>query len=287
MKIIRKLLTILITFFIVELYIDSNFLQVTNITIKNKKIPSNFNGYKILHLSDLHSKSFGEKNINLINKINKINPDVIVMTGDMVNCNDVNYDSFLNLVKGLSKKYKIYYIMGNHEQSMEYEKRKVIFDFLEANEVKILDNEKIILENNNQTINLYGSWCNLRYYSSSKIKEKYEFTSEVMDRIMENSPIEEEKYNILLAHNPNFIEAYTKWGADLVLSGHIHGGMVRMPYIGGIFSPDTMFFPKYTSGVYNVNDKNLIVSRGLGRGVRGFRFLNRPEINVITLQSEK
>lgn len=287
MKIIRKLLTILITFFIVELYIDSNFLQVTNITIKNKKIPSNFNGYKILHLSDLHSKSFGEKNIDLINKINKINPDVIVMTGDMVNCNDVNYDSFLNLVKGLSKKYKIYYIMGNHEQSMEYEKRKVIFDFLEANEVKILDNEKIILENNNQTINLYGSWCNLRYYSSSKIKEKYEFTSEVMDRIMENSPIEEEKYNILLAHNPNFIEAYTKWGADLVLSGHIHGGMVRMPYIGGIFSPDTMFFPKYTSGVYNVNDKKLIVSRGLGRGVRGFRFLNRPEINVITLQSEK
>lgn len=287
MKIIRKFLTILITFFIVELYIDSNFLQVTNITIKNKKIPSNFNGYKILHLSDLHSKSFGEKNIDLINKINKINPDVIVMTGDMVNCNDVNYDSFLNLVKGLSKKYKIYYIMGNHEQSMEYEKRKVIFDFLEANEVKILDNEKIILENNNQTINLYGSWCNLRYYSSSKIKEKYEFTSEVMDRIMENSPIEEEKYNILLAHNPNFIEAYTKWGADLVLSGHIHGGMVRMPYIGGIFSPDTMFFPKYTSGVYNVNDKKLIVSRGLGRGVRGFRFLNRPEINVITLQSEK
>ena len=107
-----------------------------------------------------------------------------------------------------------------------------------------------------------------------------------MNKIMENTKIEEDKYNILLAHNPNFIDSYAKWGADLTLSGHIHGGMVRIPFLGGVFSPDTVLFPKYSSGLYEVDGKKLIVSRGLGRGVRGFRFFNKPEINVITLNSE-
>lgn len=231
MKVIRRIFTVLVAFFLVELYIDSNLLVVTDIEIKDKKIPESFNGYKILHLSDLHSKSFGEKNINLVNKVNEINPNVIVMTGDMVNCNDTNFDNFFNLAKSLAQKYKIYYIVGNHEQNMKEESQKTILDFLEANGVEILDNEKAVLEVNGETINLYGSWCNLRYYSSSKSEEKYDFTVDVMNKIMENSPLEEEKYNILLAHNPNFIDAYAAWGADLTLSGHIHGGMVRIPFV--------------------------------------------------------
>lgn len=283
MKIIRKIFMTLIAFFLVELYIDSNMMVVTNINIKNKKIPEGFNGFKILHLSDLHSKSFGEKNIKLINKINELKPNIIVMTGDMVNCNDTNYDNFFNLAKAISEKYKTYYIVGNHEQSMNDEDKQVIFDFLKANKIEILDNEKTIIESSGDTINLYGSWCNLRYYSSKYAEEKYDFTPEVMNKIMENAEIEEDKYNILLAHNPNFIESYAKWGADLTLSGHIHGGMVRLPYLGGVFSPDTVLFPKYTSGLYEVEGKKLIVSRGLGRGVRGFRFFNRPEMVLITL----
>lgn len=231
MKIIRRILVTLIALFLVELYIDSNMLVVSDIKVEDTKIPEGFNGYKILHLSDLHSKSFGDKNINLVNKINEINPNIIVMTGDMVNCNDTNFDNFFNLVKALSPKYEIYYIVGNHEQNMEKDNQKVIFDFLKSNGVKILDNEKVILEENGETINLYGNWCNLRYYSSAKAEKKYEFTLDVMNKIMENSPIEEDKYNILLAHNPNFIDTYATWGADLVLSGHIHGGMVRLPFI--------------------------------------------------------
>lgn len=287
MKLIRRVIMALIAFFLVELYIDSNMLVVTNINIKDKKIPQSFNGYKILHLSDLHSKSFGDKNINLINRINEVNPDLIVMTGDMVNCNDTNFDNFFNLVKALSTKYKIYYIVGNHEQNMKEENKNTIFDFLKANGVKILDNEKYVIEQNGEEINLYGSWCNLRYYSARESGEKYDFTLDVMNKIMENTEIEEEKYNILLAHNPNFIDAYVKWGADLTLSGHIHGGMIRIPYLGGVFSPDTVLFPKYSSGLYEVEGGELIVSRGLGRGVRGFRLFNKPEMIVITLNNEK
>ncbi len=287
MKIFRKVIFTLLAFFLVEIYIDSNVLKVSDFTIKDKKIPPKFNGYKILHLSDLHSKSFGYKNINLVNKINKISPDIIVMTGDMVNCNDTNFDNFFNLVKLISSKYEIYYIVGNHEQSMKDENRDVIIDYLKANGVKVLDNEKVSLEKDGESINLYGAWCNLRYYSSRKSKERYDFTLEIMNKIMKDSPLEEDKFNILLAHNPNYIEAYSKWGADLTLSGHIHGGMVRLPFLGGIFSPDTLFFPKYSAGLYDVNGKKLIVSRGLGRGVRGFRFFNRPEINVITLENNK
>lgn len=286
MKILRKIFLALVAFFLVEVYIDSNMLVVTNINIKDKKIPENFNGYKIMHLSDLHSKSFGEKNIDLINKVNEINPNIIVMTGDMVNSNDTNFDIFFDLAKSLSKKYKIYYIVGNHEQDMKEENKKVIFDFLKANGIKILDNEKVVIEENGEYINLYGSWCNLRYYSSKYAEEKYDFTIDVMNKIMENAKIEEDRYNILLAHNPNFIDVYARWGADLTLSGHIHGGMIRIPFVGGVFSPDTVLFPKYTSGLYEVEGKKLIVSRGLGRGVRGFRFFNRPEINVIELNSD-
>ena len=286
MKILRKIFLALIAFFLVELYIDSNILEITNINIIDNEIPESFNDYKIMHLSDLHSKSFGEKNIDLINKVNEINPNIIVMTGDMVNSNDTNFDNFFNLVKGLASKYEIYYIVGNHEQDMKEENKKVILDFLEANGIEILDNEKVVVEENGETINLYGSWCNLRYYSSKDAEEKYDFTLDAMNKIMENAKIEEDKYNILLAHNPNFIDVYAKWGADLTLSGHIHGGMVRIPFLGGIFSPDTVLFPKYTSGLYEVEGENLIVSRGLGRGLRGFRFFNRPEINVITLISE-
>ena len=126
MKILRKIFAVLIAFFLVELYIDSNLLVVTNLNIKNKKIPESFNGYKILHLSDLHSKSFGIKNEILIKKIDELKPNLIVITGDMVNCNDTNFDNFFGLVKGIAGKYKIYYILGNHEQNMKEEKQKII-----------------------------------------------------------------------------------------------------------------------------------------------------------------
>lgn len=236
------------TFFLVEVYIDSNLMQCSNFLIKDDKIPNKFNGFKILHLSDLHSKSFGNKNDKLIEKICEINPNIIVMTGDMVNCNDTNFDNFFELVKVLSKKYEIYYIVGNHEQNMKKVDKSVIIDFLESNGVKVLDNEKVEIKINDEKINLFGSWCNLKYYSAkSEDGEEYKFTKEVMEKIMENAPINQEEYNILLAHNPNFIESYASWGADLTLSGHIHGGMVRIPFIGGVFSPDTMLFPKYDS----------------------------------------
>lgn len=249
MKILRRIVLLAIAFFFVELYIDSNVLTTSEFCIKNKKIPSKFDGYKILHLSDLHSKSFGNKNEKLIEKISEINPDIIVMTGDMVNCNDTNFDNFFELVKVLVKKYDIYYIVGNHEQNMKKVNKNVIIDFLEANGVKVLDNEKVELVKEDEKINLYGLWCNLRYYSAKAEGEKEEFTLETIEKIMANTKINDDEYNILLAHNPNFIESYAAWGADLTLSGHIHGGMVRIPFIGGVFSPDTLLFPKYDSRI--------------------------------------
>lgn len=286
MKIFRRIFFLLIAFFLVEVYIDSNILEISNFSIKDNKIPDKFSGYKILHLSDLHSKSFGNKNDKLVEKINEINPNIIVMTGDMVNCNDTNFDNFFELVKVLSKKYEIYYIVGNHEQNMKKVNKNVITDFLKSNGVKVLDNEKVDLKIDDEKINLFGSWCNLKYYSSNAESKNYVFSKEVMEKIMEDAPINTDEYNILLAHNPNFIESYADWGADLTLSGHIHGGMVRIPFIGGIFSPDTMFFPKYDNGMYEVSGKKLIVSRGLGRGVRGFRFFNKPEMILITLEHQ-
>jgi predicted MPP superfamily phosphohydrolase len=166
---------------------------------------------------------------------------------------------------------------------MKKENQDELFDMLSKNHVKILDNEEMIITKEEEKISLYGMWCDSNYYERDD--EKKEFTLKAMNSFVKIHP-NGSRFNILLAHNPNFFETYAKWGADLVLCGHIHGGMVRLPFIGGVFSPDTLFFPKYSKGTYNIENHKMVVSRGLGRGMRGFRFFNRPELGVIILEKE-
>lgn len=268
---------IVAVFFIIELYIDSELLEVTNIKVCSSKLPTSFNGYRILHLSDLHSKSFGKNNERLIQKINEISPDIVVLTGDMVSGNEVDYTVFFNFIKVVAENYKVYYIEGNHEQSLPTRYENIIRDFLVKNNVIVLDNNFITLENNGEFINLYGLCYNFKFFSKNDLK-----VSDITNLLGE---CDKSKYNIMLTHSPKFFEKYASWGADIVFSGHIHGGMVRLPFIGGIFSPDTLFFPKYDAGLYELNDSKLVVSRGLGRGATGFRLFNRPEINLITIEN--
>jgi predicted MPP superfamily phosphohydrolase len=287
MKAIRKKIPIIIFLLAIittaKIYFDNNFLEVTQYTVTSNKIPTEFIGFRILHLSDLHNKNFGDNNSILIKKIASENPDIIVMTGDMVNARDTDFKVFTNFAEQISKNYNTYYIVGNHEQSLSDNKRKILLDSLNEIGIRVLDNEKDTITRGTDSINLYGLWFNLRYYKdlNNEYTRDVFFGAEQIQSILGN--LDTNSYNILLTHNPLYADTYSNWGADLTLSGHIHGGMIRIPFIGGLLSPERKFFPKYDAGKYEVNEKTLIVNRGLSNGDFGIRVFNRPEISVITL----
>lgn len=287
MKVKRKNILIVVILLVIiaaaKIYFDNNFLEVSQYIVKSNKIPTSFKDFKILQLSDLHSKNFGNRNNKLIKKVNSENPDIIVMTGDMVNTKDTDFEVFINLAEQISKRYDTYYIVGNHEQNLTDDKRKILIDKLNEIGIRVLDNEKVTITRGTESINLYGLWFALRYYKdlNNEYTKDVFFGAKQIQTVLGNLDID--SYNILLTHNPLYADTYSNWGADLTLSGHIHGGMIRIPFIGGLLSPERKFFPKYDAGKYQVNGKILIVNRGLGNGDFGIRVFNRPEISVITL----
>lgn len=230
---------LVITLFIVELYISNNILEISNHEIYIENLPESFEDYKILQLSDLHSKEFGEKNSELINKIYEVNPDVIFITGDMVNNTDTNMEIFLEILPQISPKYETYFIVGNHELDLKQEYYNQIIEALNKNKVKFLNNEFITINKNNEKINIYGLWYNLKYYSQE------ELTLEIIEKIIGKDT--DETIDILLTHNPKHFELFKEWGAEVIFTGHVHGGMVRLPIIGGLISPERKFFPEYDS----------------------------------------
>ena len=274
---------IIFTLLGIRIYIDNETIGITKSEVYSDEIPDAFNNYKILQLSDLHSKEFGENNANLILKINEADPDIIVMTGDMVNAKDTDYTIFYNLVESIFQSYKMFFITGNHEQDIPNEKRKELFDYLEKHDVIVLNNEMVQLTKGNDIINLYGLWYNSKYYFSDGTNESI-LKEEIISKLIGEA--DKSEYNILLTHNPKHFKEYSKWGADLVFSGHVHGGMVRLPVVGALFSPERTFFPEYSEGIYEYENAKMVVSRGAGIGTKGFRLFNKPEINLITLVAD-
>lgn len=275
-----NILIVLVAFAILSglIFLQNTLIEVSKYKIKSDKIPEEFNKFKIVHLSDFHSYGFGKDNIKLIEKINNENPSIIVMTGDMVNKYDRNFEKFLNLAETLSKKYEIYYIIGNHEIRLRNNDLDFIIQKLKKIGIKVLRDEKITIMRKKDLINIYGLDIPLSYY---KIKNRSSNIEEVLNAVL--NKCNEKEYNILLAHNPLYFDEYIKHNVDLTLSGHVHGGMIRLPFIGALLSPERKFFPKYSSGVYEVNNKKLIVSRGLGHSKPGIRLFNKREIVSITL----
>lgn len=262
-------------------------VDITRYTVKSDKISNQFDDYTIVQLSDFHSKGYKDTTGIIIKEIENINPDIIVMTGDMVSFDMENIDEFQKLIKFLASNYPIYYINGNHEELVEMLKPKEYGTFLKDIKdlgVTVLKNNCIELIKGEEAINLYEIDIPLDEESGLYV------TSEQLDDNYINytlSNVDENKFNILLAHNPLFIDDYSEWGADLVLSGHMHGGIIRIPIIGvGIASPEKDYFPKYDAGEFKIGDTTMIVNRGIGTSSSGLRIFNKPEISVITLESK-
>ncbi|SHH95271.1 metallophosphoesterase [Clostridium grantii] len=275
-------------------WFSNNGLKISTFTLKSNKIPSEFNDMKILQLTDLHSKSFGTNNKRLISKINKINPDIIVVTGDMLNASNDDGTVFLELCQNLTQKYTIYYTYGNHEEILEMRLNRLNDNWLneyikklENLGVIILNNSKIELIKKEQHINLYGLVLPMSYYNK-EYRNNPNVAVQLTPEDLQNSyfQLKKDKFNIVLAHTPFYFEEYSTWGADLVLAGHVHGGIVNIPFVGGLLSPDVEFFPKYYGGKYEIDDSTMIVGRGLGNSSINLRIFNRPELVVIKLKND-
>ena len=277
-------------FILMYLYIkyNVNTLEVTKYVVENKKVPKEFDGYNIVQISDLHSKLFGENNKKLIQKIKSLNPDIVVVTGDLIDGENNNYNVALDFMKEISKLYRVYYIIGNNEQKSLIKKYKDeykdYFNKLHQIDFVNLDNNKVEIVKGDSNINLYG--LTVPYSCYKYLFDNQETTSIDINFLEEKlGKVDREQFNILLAHTPFYFDEYEKWGADLTLCGHVHGGIVRLPLVGGLLSPDRKFFPKYDLGEYIKNKSTMIVSKGLGGSKVLIRVNCKPEIVNIKLKN--
>ena len=262
-------------------YLQVNWLTVNTIEIKLKYLPNSFEKVTIIHITDLHSKEFGKNNQTLINRINRLGGDIIVMTGDMRhNDPEDEGEAFINLIKNLKTDVPIYYVTGEHEEGRYYadyhklglEGTKNSYeDKLRDLGVVVLNDEKKIWKKGNDKINIYG--LSYKFRDEQTLDERLGIT-------------QHDNVNLLLVHKACDFEKYVDWGADLILSGDTHGGIVRIPFLGGLLSSDGTLFPEYDAGLYEKNNSKMFVSRGLGNHPVEFRLFNRPEIAVISLIKE-
>jgi uncharacterized protein len=268
----KYIFLILILLLGVFLYFSNNFITMTTINYKSDKLPQSFKGYKVIHLSDLHGKSFGRDQERLVGKVKDRKPDIIVYTGDLVDSSNKNYDSGITLMRELVKVAPVYYVTGNHEWwGIDYEYLKAELKELG---VRILNNRSEALKAGNDRISIIGVDDPA---SGSKLK----FTSE-LSKFREDG----ENFKILLSHRPELFNLYADYKFDLTLSGHNHGGQFRLPFLGGVIGPDRGLFPQYTSGIYHEGKYSMVVSRGLGNSIIPLRLFNPPEVVEIILNGE-
>lgn len=283
--IIGVLFVLCIAEWIRELYT----FQVTHYQIKSAKLNSLKKEQKILFLSDLHSKQYGKGNMRLLEAIRKENPDLILVGGDMLiglAGRDVSVAS--DFIRKLSQIGKVYYASGNHEQRLR--EFPEIYGDVYTDYRKALDGADICFLENNHTDILIDD-CEIRLQGLeipptcyAKFRKTTLDVSEVNERI---GQAQDDRYTVLLAHNPKFMDTYLKWGADLILSGHYHGGVVRVPGIGGVITPQGNLFPKYSGEHRLVGTQSVVVSKGLGTHSIQLRFLNPAEMIILHLDGIK
>lgn len=252
-------------------YQQNNQLVVSQYEIVDDEVPEAFQDYVILQISDLHNKSFGSKQERLIKQINIIAPDILVITGDAVDARRFDPDPVYTLIEGLKDTVPVYYILGNHESDVPS---------LELYLSKFKDEGVIILRNETVLIDKSGELITLAGIDDPTFQPTIELAKPLSSLNLRN-----DDFTVLLSHRPEYFETYAAFPVDLVLSGHAHGGQIRLPWIGGVIAPHQGFFPELTEGVHQKHQTQLIISRGLGNSLFPQRVFNRPELVVITLKT--
>lgn len=292
------LITFILLFIVLMLWsaIEQKLLTVTSYIVDSVRLDKIFDGTSFVVLADLHNMSFGKDNKKLAERIDKLSPDFILVAGDLIDKKAKAYPgNAYKLLEQLAAKYKIYYAYGNHEQKLELyksgewplQKKQLYASWLEFKvrlqklNVEFLDNSRSFFSKEDSKISIRGVSIAKDYFQKSKLPD---MKKEYLASLLGNN--KNDYFELLIAHNPVYFYEYAAWGADLIISGHLHGGMVRLPRIGGVVSPQVKFFPKYYAGNFTEKGQVMIVSRGLGTHSNMPRLFNVPEIVYITLKEK-
>ena len=240
-------------------------------TFRSAKVKGALEGFRITQISDLHNREFGRDNCRLLALTEAQLPDLLVITGDLMDSYHTDLDRALNSAGRLARIAPCYYVTGNHEQRMSLRRQTEFYRALAAAGVVVLRNEAVTL-GMGESFRLLGVDCN-------------QGRTDALLRLMADRPVDE--LNILLSHKPHYAQYYERAGVDLVLTGHAHGGQWRLPGVGAIYAPGQGLLPKYTAGMYRLGKTVMCVSRGLGNSSFPLRLENKPELVTVTLRGAR
>lgn len=262
------------------LFWGNNSIQVSEHEYRSQSVPEAFDGFTIAQISDLHNKNFGYFQDKLIAKLDAIDPDIIVITGDLIDRRHYDLEIALDLVSEAVKIAPVYYVTGNHEAwSDQFETTKT---WLIEKGAIFMDDRDLELKRGDASIKLCG------VSDPDFLTTGYEQGNDVTEITKQLATWKgDDSFNILLTHRPELFDLYVENNLDLVFAGHAHGGQVRIPFVGGFVAPDQGFMPKYTSGPYKEEGTTMYVCRGLGNSLVPVRINNRPEIVVVKLGKPK
>lgn len=247
---------------------QNKHLVITTYTYESEKFGADLDGYRIVQISDLHNAEFGKENKKLLETIRSCSPDIIVITGDLVDSNHTNVERAVAFVNEAVKIAPVYYVTGNHEYWLDPSENEQMMQGILAAGACDLDDEAVRIEKGDSSFMLAGL-------------DDQHLSDETLKNLLQE---QKNELSIVLAHEPQYLQNYANAGADLVLTGHAHGGQIRLPFVGGIVAPDQGFLPEYTSGKYNSTDTEMIVSRGLGNSIIPVRLFNYPEVMCVELR---
>ncbi len=261
------ILLLIVVALLIFIWYENNHIVVTEYSVSNTKINEALLGYKIVQISDFHNATFGGRdNSVFLDKIESLNPNIIVITGDLVDSNHTNIDISLTMVSGLTKIAPVYYVTGNHEYWLSESDRQKLFDGLVVAGAVILNNEAKEISVGDLSFILVG------------LDDKHLYDDTLMDILDSHDEL-----NIVLAHEPQYINYYSRNGADIVLTGHAHGGQFILPILGPVVAPDQGLWPALTEGMVCEGETTMVISRGLGNSVIPVRLFNDPEIVVVNI----
>lgn len=252
-------------------------LELNEYTITSERLPKGFDGFRIAHVSDLHNAEFGADNVRLLDLLRSAEPDLIAITGDLIDSRNTDVEIALRFAQEAMQIAPCFYVPGNHESRVSvYPELKA---GLSALGVVVLEDARFRLELGGEEITLLGlrdpTFDPAVLYSDDKT---------VTAAKLQGLTAGLDGYTVLLSHRPELFGVYVENGADLVLTGHAHGGQVRLPFLGGLIAPHQGFFPEYDAGLYTAGNTNMLVSRGVGNSIAPLRINNRPEILLVIFQ---
>ena len=245
---------------------QNKHLETTHYTYAAEQLDADLEGYRIVQISDLHNAKFGKNNQKLVGRIRECEPDMIVLTGDLVDSNHTNVDRAVQFVDEIVKICPVYYVTGNHEYWLEKSEYDELMDGLIGAGVVILDDQVVEISMGDAKFRLVG------------LDDK-----SLADGTLEALLSDEKELTVVLAHEPQYFARYAGTGVDLVLTRQKKKKQFRLPFVGGIVAPDQEFLPEYTAGEYYMDGTEMIVSRGLGNSVIPARLFNYPEIVCVEL----